>query len=437
MQKLDLNHLTRLTHTPIVDYTRRVIRTVQYQGERHELTRIDQSLLGPWIQVQRTEMSAVTVPQMAPLILNVPIAPEADTGIFSFGMATTVPRIQDSISGISHWLSHSKTQLHVLAPADANAAIVEIQMRKDYMNVSIHAVEASFARRYISLIDKLYKERSANTRWLVLVDDDTFFPSLASLASHFTQNYDSDIPVIVGAMSDDLRVIEMYGMSASGGGGVFISIPLAEKLLQQRVWSKCLALPNNEGDELLDNCLNKYTQIRPIFDHMLHQMDIYNGEGSSPEAGYLESGRKLLSIHHWKTWYDFNVSLGAAVAVATGDEAIFQRWLFEGDTVLSNGYSVVEYPRVGDYGGITEEELGEVEYTWNEGDPEELWRYVHMMGPLRPRKTTEKKRSARLVDAVEVVTMEGRAIRQTYMEKSQISTAFRPRERIVELIWLF
>ena len=148
-------------------------------------------------------------------------------------------------------------------------------------------------------------------------------------------------------------------------------------------------------------------------------------------------GRKLLSIHHWKTWYDFNVSQGAAVAVATGDEGIFQRWLFEGDTVLSNGYSVVEYPRTGDYGGITEKELGEVEYTWNEGDPEELWRYVHMMGPLRPRKTSEKKRSARLVDAVEVSIHEGRALRQTYVEKSQINTVFRPRERVVELLWLF
>ncbi|KAG4418000.1 hypothetical protein IFR04_008894 [Cadophora malorum] len=382
-------------------------------------------------------MSAAAIPMKETLVLEIPIPPEADTSIFSFGMASTVPRMQDSISGISHWLSHSQAQLHVLAPADHNASHVEAHMRKAYMNVTIHANQLPFAKRYVSLVEKLYKERSANTRWLVLVDDDTFFPSLASLASHFTRTYDPTVPLIVGAISDDLRVIEIYGMAVSGGGGIFISIPLAEQLLEKRVWSKCLALPNNEGDELLDNCLNIFTQVRPTFDSSLHQMDIYNGEGSSPEAGYLESGRKLLSIHHWKTWYDFNVSQGAAVAVATGDEGIFQRWLFEGDTVLSNGYSVVEYPRTGDYGGITEKELGEVEYTWNEGDPEELWRYVHMMGPLRPRKTSEKKRSARLVDAVEVSIHEGRALRQTYVEKSQINTVFRPRERVVELLWLF
>ncbi|KAH7333405.1 hypothetical protein BKA65DRAFT_527563 [Rhexocercosporidium sp. MPI-PUGE-AT-0058] len=237
-------------------------------------------------------------------------------------------------------------------------------------------------------------------------------------------------------MSDDLRVIELYGLSVAGGGGIFISVPLAEQLLKERIWETCTRLLNNEGDELLDSCLNKFTPFRPTFDPSLHQMDIYNGDGSSPEAGYIESGRKLLSIHHWKTWYEFDVSLGAAVALATGNEGIFQRWLFDGNTVLTNGYSVVEYPQTGGYGGITTQELAEVEYTWNEGDQEELWRYVHMMGPLRPRKTSEKKRSARLVDAVEVIVPEGRAIRQTYVEKAVISTAFRPRERVVELIWL-
>ncbi|CZS99309.1 uncharacterized protein RCO7_00577 [Rhynchosporium graminicola] len=381
-------------------------------------------------------MATVVVPQLLTLTLRVPLPPKADTGIFSFGMATNISRMNDSLPGISHWMLHSEAQLHILAPVEEYASVLEARLRKASVNVTIHTDETPFARRYVSLIQKLYDERSPETRWLVLTDDDTFFPSIASLASHFTDNYDSSKSIIVGAISDDLRVIELYGLLAAGGGGIFISVPLARQLLQQPTWSKCMAFSNNEGDELLDKCLNTFTQVRPVFDQALHQMDIYNGEGSSPEAGYLESGRKLLSIHHWKTWYDFNVAQGAAVAVATGHEGIFQRWLFDGDTVLSNGYSVVEYPRAGSYGGITEKELEGVEYTWNEGDPEELWRYVHMMGPLRPRKTSEKKRSAKLVDAVEVITPEGRAIRQIYVERSQSNTAFRPRDRVVELIWL-
>ena len=220
-QGLELGHLTDLTHTSVIEYTRQVIRPVQFQGKRPELTRINKRLLGPWTQVQRAKMSAAAIPMKETLVLEIPIPPEADTSIFSFGMASTVPRMQDSISGISHWLSHSQAQLHVLAPADHNASHVEAHMRKAYMNVTIHANQLPFAKRYVSLVEKLYKERSANTRWLVLVDDDTFFPSLASLASHFTRTYDPTVPLIVGAISDDLRVIEIYGMAVSGGGGIF------------------------------------------------------------------------------------------------------------------------------------------------------------------------------------------------------------------------
>ncbi|KAL2060545.1 hypothetical protein VTL71DRAFT_9186 [Oculimacula yallundae] len=435
-QEINLEHLINLTHTPIFEYSRAVINTEHFKGVRTELTRINQRLLGPWTRVQETDIAAVKIPQTAPITLQIPLPPRADTRIFSFGMATTVLRLHDSLSGVSHWMSNSQAQLHILAPSDENATEMETSMRKASINATIHVDEKPFAQRYISLLKTLYDERSINTRWLVLTDDDTFFPSIASLASHLTQNYDSRLSLLIGAMSDDLSVIGLYGLSASGGGGIFISIPLAEQVLQEPTWSKCLVLAHDEGDELLNDCLNRFTSVRPVFDRALHQMDIYNGEGSSPEAGYLESGRELLSIHHWKTWFEFYVAQGAAVALATGSEGIFQRWLFDGDTVLSNGYSIVEYPRAGDYGGITEKELAEVEYTWNEGDPEELWRYVHMMGPLRPRKTSERKRSARLFDAVGILAPEGRAIRQIYVEKSQINTAFRPRERVVELVWL-
>ncbi len=437
LEERDLMHLDHVTHTPVFEYSRRVIRTEQFVGERPDMTRINKSLVGPLVRVRKTGMSAVAVPKHEILTLRVPVSPKVDTGIFSFGMATTVPRMRDSTGGISHWLPNSNAPLHILAPAHEDASKIETQLRQASMNITFHPDETPFARRYFSLIKKLYEERSPKTQWLVLADDDTFFPSLTTLASHLTRAYDPSTLIIIGALSDDLRVIEQYGLSASGGGGIFISVPLAAHLVQPSIWEKCLGLPNNEGDELLDSCLNKFTQFKPTFEPLLHQMDIYNGDDSPPEAGYIESGRQLLSVHHWKTWYEFDVAKGAAVARATGDEGVFQRWLFDGDTVLSNGYSVVEYPRSGEYGGITEKELAEVEYTWNEGDQEEMWRYVHMMGPLRPRKTSEKKRSARLVDAMEVVAPEGRGVRQVYVEKSvKNNTAFRPRDRVVELLWL-
>lgn len=63
-----------------------------------------------------------------------------------------------------------------------------------------------------------------------------------------------------------------------------------------------------------------------------------------------------------------------------------------------------------------------------------------MMGPLRPRKTSRMKRSARLVDVVQIIVSEGRGIRQIYVEKSENRNpnenhiSWRTEERLVGLL---
>lgn len=155
----------------------------------------------------------------------------------------------------------------------------------------------------------------------------------------------------------------------------------------------------------------------------LHQMDI-NGDPS----GYFESGRRLLTIHHWKSWFSVNVPMVANVSKACGDECVLQRWQFDDDTVLSNGYSINEYP-----GGIEREgvELGKVEKTWDG----ELWRYVHKIGPLREPVKEGVKRSLLLVEANVV---EGVGVRQVYVERAKLVEGHSVGiDRVVELLWLF
>jgi len=102
------------------------------------------------------------------------------------------------------------------------------------------------------------------------------------------------------------------------------------------------------------------------------------------------------------------------------------RWRFEDDVVLSNGYSVVEYPK-----GISDEELKGVELTWSD----DKWRYIHRIGPLRNKLGRDRKRSFGMVETT--VLEEG--VRQTYLEPAEEDDKGKVIgvDRVVELLWLF
>ncbi|PVH82335.1 glycosyltransferase family 31 protein, partial [Cadophora sp. DSE1049] len=227
-------------------------------------------------------------------------------------------------------------------------------------------------------------------------------------------------------LSDSLAQIRELGMLPFGGGGIFLSVPLAASLVRPEVWDACLSIPNDQGDQIVNECLNAYSSIRPSFDYGLQQMDI-KGDAS----GYFESGRRMLTVHHWRTWYDVNVPLASNVSKVCGFECVFQRWAFEDNFVLSNGFSVVEYTKGIEEGEV---ELGKVEKTW-EGDARN---FVHHIGPLREPMVREEKRSTRLVEGS---VLEGVGVRQVYIERVKSGENGErvdgDVDRVVELLWLF
>lgn len=230
---------------------------------------------------------------------------------------------------------------------------------------------------------------------------------------------------MVAALSDSRAQIAQLGMIPFGGGGIFISVPLAASLVVQEIWDACLEAPNDQGDQIVNECLNAHSKIRPTFDYGLQQMDI-KGDAS----GYFESGRRMLTVHHWRTWYEVDVPLASNVSKACGFECVFQRWVFDDDFVLSNGFSVVEYMDGIEEGNI---ELDKVEKTW-EGD---IGNFAHHMGPLRGPDENEVKRSARLVEASIV---EGIGVRQIYIERVKSGEngerVAGDVDRVIELLWL-
>jgi hypothetical protein len=238
-------------------------------------------------------------------------------------------------------LPNSGCQLHVMAPPHDDDLPLEREIRAMGIDLTITAAAAPSPKAYFSILKKLYETRTPNTKWLAMFDDDTFVPSLPYLVQHFKKLYNPENERMVAAMSDNIGQIHAFGLLPFGGGEIFVSVPLAKRLTEEKVWERCMASTKNQGDQIVNDCLNDFSTVRPTFDMELHQMDI-----NDDLSGYFESGRRLLTIHHWKSWFSVNVPMVANVSKACGDECVLQIWQFDDDTVLSNGYSINEYPVV-------------------------------------------------------------------------------------------
>jgi hypothetical protein len=423
IQTLDLSHLTKHVGSDQFTYARRTIKTKYYNGDRPSLTRVNETLLGTPHMLDKANLTSVAIESPEILELKVPRSPKVDMSMFSFGMSTKIPRLRGTIPQIAHWLPNSGCQLHVIAPPHDDDLPLEREIRAMGIDLTITTAVAPFPKAYFLILKKLYETRTPNTKWLAMFDDDTFVPSLPYLVQHFNKLYNPEDERMIAAMSDNIGQIHTFGLLPFGGGGIFVSVPLAKRMTEEKVWERCMASPKSQGDQIVNDCLNDFSTVRPTFDMELHQMDI-NGDPS----GYFESGRRLLTIHHWKSWFSVNVPMVSNVSKACGDECVLQRWQFDGDIVLSNGYSINEYPGGIEKGGV---ELQKVEKTWDG----EMWRYVHKIGPLREPVKAGVKRSLLLVEASVV---EGTGVRQVYVERARFVDGQRVGiDRVVELLWLF
>ncbi|KAF4627146.1 hypothetical protein G7Y89_g11014 [Cudoniella acicularis] len=232
----DLTHLERHNLSSQFSYSRRLIKTKHFSGARPELTNLSQTDLFGTPQVFNAEdLQNVKIHnELAPLTLAVPYSPKVDTSIMSFGIATTADRIPDAIPNLLHWLPRTESSLHILVPPDQKISSLQQQMRDLQIKTTIKSTPHPFAKAYFSLIKELYDARTPKTKWLVLIDDDTFAPSLPALVSHLNQAYDANEQLILAAISDNMQQIHMFGLLPFGGGGIFVSVPLAAKLTEQK-----------------------------------------------------------------------------------------------------------------------------------------------------------------------------------------------------------
>jgi hypothetical protein len=426
-QILDLLYLEKHKLTPSFSYSRRTIKTKSFDGKRETLTKINATLFDTpdILDVDELWNRNTTIDIPPSLTLHVPSSPQVNTSIISFGIATTALRLPDAFPNLEHWLSNTSSPLHVVVAEPEENQLSELQSQLNDLSVKATLTNTSlpFSKAYFSLIKELYDARTPETQWIVLIDDDTFIPSLPALLTHLNTAYDSSQEIVISAETENIEQIKIFGIQPFGGGGIFISVPLAAFITQPDVWDSCLRSSSPNGDHIVNKCLEAHSSVRVTYDMGLNQMDI-RGDFFEP-AGYFENGRQMLTIHHWRSWFDVDMPAVSTVSKVCGDEGVLMRWRFEGDVVLSNGYSIVEYPQ-----GISDEGLKGVELTWSD----QKWRYVHRIGPLRKKLGRDRKRAFGMVETV--VLEEG--VRQTYLERAEEDKGkVIGIDRIVELLWLF
>lgn len=257
------------------------------------------------------------------------------------------------------------------------------------------------------LLDMLEKT-TPDTHWLSLVDDDTFFPALAPLADGLAR-IDHTQPAYVGELTES-RYALRYGFGAFGGGGIFLSVPLARELAPHL--DSCTT--SRGGDMQLMDCIYRRTHVKFTRLPGLQQMDLMGDP-----SGFFESGRRFLSLHHWKSWFHEPVARMASAVRVCGD-CFLQRWSFANSTVLTNGYSIVDYP-----GGLPD--LARMEGTWKDSETGDFdW----SLGPLRPKLSPEEKHTYKFKDAV--LDDDG-LLRQFYVRKGD--AARQAADEVIELVW--
>ena len=426
---------------PIQYVSRDIIATAQTDGERPSLTIMDKPLFDAYTTVDLTQSKTVKIQRcLAPLELEVPHNKKqvVDASNMILGLQTTITRLKDTVKHLARWLPHTGARLYAIVieneetPADDNEMkTLEKQFRD--LGIDVHVIHPvrpidSFAQRYFSLVNVTYGARDEKTQWITIIDDDTFFPSMYDL-QNMLKEHDWTKPQYIGSLSEDWWAVNNYGLMGFGGAGIMLSLPMA-KIIDDHGDECKENLRTTAGDISIMDCVYRFSTTKLTHIPSLHQVDM-----RSDLSGFYESGREMLSLHHWKegstAGYKLEMEKMHLVADIC-DSCFLQRWQFPNELLLSNGFSITYYPE-GNLsgtkpGGLLGSGLGpgekaekvdlqQIEQTWG-GEINVL----HSLAPLRDKMGDNIKVEYKLLDSVHIdgaeVGIPGQpVVRQVYFKE--------------------
>ena len=364
---------------------------------RESFTKIESPLFAEFYTVGTIEEARTRIETQGsePLVLDVPAFAEepVKAGHLIFGIQTTVKRLEASIPQLTRWLPHTGAKLYVVVLEAENVAAnpekvagLESRMRELGFDVTLLPAEEGdlFPQRYFSLVNIMYEHRTPETKWISLIDDDTFFPSMPALLAMLAK-HDAEEEYYIGSLSEDWWAVSHYGLMGFGGAGLFLSLPLA-KVMDANTQDCKYGLSSSAGDITIMDCVYRHTSTKLTHVPEMHQTDI-----QGDLSGFYESGRKHISLHHWKSGsVSINYTPMATMHLVADicGECFLQRWQFGEDMVLSNAFSIAYYPK----GHLREDhedsiDLKKMEQTFNENmDVRNSW------GPTRRKLSLENEK---------------------------------------------
>lgn len=434
---------------PDVSYASRTIRYIPDAPERLPITQVDHELF-PESFVKIDIRKHNDIPNTGHIELHVKksMRPDSvDASDLLFAASTTYQRFTDEVTSPvkewTRWLTDGQghTNGAGLILALFNTTQTEIEHTEQMLaevgiSATVKASDASLdmAGRYVALVSMLYQHPSRDQRkYFGLIDDDTFFPCMNEL-QRTLNHYDPSKPFYIGTFTERAEwLLEHKAAFAYGGGGIFLTAPVARKLAELPCLQKDdqgkYVLDSDQGDRLLYNCLDNHTEITLTYLPRLHQEDQF-GDSS----GFYESGQQPLSLHHYKSWHHFRPDKMHYVADACGEDCVLQRWQFKDNFILSNGYSVAEYPKGIDFDPLL------MEFTFDNGREEKGMDMSYAFGGMRQSLSlTGRKRSWELLESVK----EGDGkVRQVYLKRrgdgrwQPLGAEHPESDSIVQLLWV-
>lgn len=417
-----------------VKYTRwdiAVVRSEKFSGWSQNLNvplpdseanplELDLSKTNPAVQYKPLQPAACK-----PIVVEAPPVEKVDASHIYVGFATTIERLYDDLPAFEHWASNNNlhmfglleeviveedlgdgngTQIFAL---DRSPEIRQLEERAKEMGIrlTLQTSSAEYTDRYFGVIKMMWENRDIDTKteWAVVIDDDTFFPSMGNIVRRLRHAYDSSEKWYIGAPSESFEQLKGNMWMAFGGAGIFMSMPLIEEMMP--AFDECDQW-HGPGDQKIAQCVYWHTQTKLTWDKGLFQLDINNDP-----SGFFESGRPLpLSVHHWKSNFQVDMVTLSKVAAICGDNCLLNRWQV-GDSrewFFTNGYSLVKFSSP-----LTDEDMKRMEFTWEEDFWKPMDDYSFTLAPLR--EMDWEKLSFQLQDAV--IEDGGRRVRQVYVHQ--------------------